>query len=86
MSEKRTMDSRDVAEPELGHHLGVGGAFGERELLVGVAEAVAPRVAHLLDEHRAHRVLDVIVRHGERGCGGPSRFCQKRVTPARAAS
>ena len=49
---------RDVEEAELGQHLRAVEALGERELLVGVADAVPPGEREVLDEERPLGVQD----------------------------
>ena len=47
--------------PELAHHLRDVDALGERELLVRVADAVAPREEEVLDQQVAIGVVDALL-------------------------
>ena len=64
----------DVAEPVLGQHLRAVEALRERELLVRVADAVAPRQHQVLDQRCALRVHHARLRHRDRRALGEPRL------------
>ncbi len=60
--------TRDAGVPELAHHLCDVDALRERELLVGVADAVAPGQQQVLDQQVAIGVVDAPLRDGDLAC------------------
>ena len=72
--QRRAQDRpRDARVAELGQHLRDVGALGERELLVRIADRVAPGQRQVLDQQVADRVVDPPLRHDDLGSGGESQ-------------
>ena len=66
VSDVARIDARDRLEAVLGKHLRDVDALGEGELLVGVADAVAPRQREVLDQQRALGVRDARLGNRDR--------------------